>query len=218
MSRTMAGTALGILLSTGLLDAKQVQVWWEPPTIPVGPVTPEPTVARDLVPSLGIGPFKVMLEDTPLDQVSAYFKAPVGHVGDASESISWVCLHGSDSGGRWALWVESGEIHGGLCGGFFWLRLSPRDHLDQRCQAVEASSVALPVPVRLGTSTADTLRHLGPATVQSRERLLYVHRKAMTLAPNNGGPPEPYEIWSTLYVRLRRGTVDAIQGWHTTSS
>src|SRR4030095_4657670 len=33
MSRTMAGTALGILLSTGFLDAQQVQVWWEPPTI-----------------------------------------------------------------------------------------------------------------------------------------------------------------------------------------
>jgi hypothetical protein len=72
MSRTMAGTALGRLLSTGLLDAQQVQVWWEPPTIPVGPVAPEPTVARDLVPSLGIGPFKLRYSDPCGDQCSWY--------------------------------------------------------------------------------------------------------------------------------------------------
>jgi hypothetical protein len=218
MSRAPVETVWAILLFGALLDVQQPQVLWEPPTIPVGPVAPEPTVARDLVPSLDVGPFKVILEDTSLAQAGAYFKAPVGHAGDASESISWVCLHGHDSAGRWALWLESGEIHGGLCGGFFWQRLSAGDRLDERCGAVETPSVSLPVRLRLGASVADVLRHLGPPTSQSAERMLYVHRRAMTLVPKGGGPPQPYELWSTLYMRLRRGTVDAIQAWHTTSS
>jgi hypothetical protein len=218
MNRALAGTALAMLLSVAVLDAQQPQVLWEPPTILAEPVAPEPTVARDLVPSLGVGPFKVIFEDTSLAQVAAHFNAPVGHAGDASESISWVCLHGRDSAGRWALWVESGEIHGGLCGGFFWLRLSAADRLDERCRAVEAASISLPAPVRLGAPAADVLRKMGPPTTQSPERMLYVHRKAMTLVPKSGGRPEPYELWSTLHMRVHRGTVDAIQGWHTTSS
>jgi hypothetical protein len=218
MRRATSGAFMLMLLCTTMLSAERERPLWEPPAIPVGSVASEPSVARDLVPAFGIGRFKVVLEETPLADVGAHFQAAVGHAGDASESVSWVCLHGRDSGGRWALWVESGEIHGGLSGGFLWLRLSSADRLDARCVRVEAASLSLPVPLELGMSVTQVVRQIGPATSQSPKQLLYIHRQALTLVPKSGGLPQPYELWSTMCIRLQSGSIDAVQGWHVTSS
>ena len=42
----------------------------------------------------------------------------IGVKGDAGDALEWFCFHGADALGRWVLWLENGEINGGLIGSF----------------------------------------------------------------------------------------------------
>jgi hypothetical protein len=93
------------------------QTVWRPP--PLGRTSKSvATVPRELIDRLQVGKFPVILAKTPLAQVQAELGGTVGHVGDASESLSWVCLQGADQRSRWILWLESAEIDEDLVGGF----------------------------------------------------------------------------------------------------
>lgn len=197
----------------------QANPLWEPPRIGVQSIVEQPTGALDLVSKITIGPFQVALEDTPLEEVGTHFSASIGHVGDAGESLAWVCLHGQDRIGQWVLWIESGEIHGPMCGGFLLMRRTANSQLDSRCKPVADGRISMPILVRLGMSRAQVVAALGPPTSQSGSHLFYYHHRIVTLSPKAGVAPEPFDMNNTLYIRLNSGNkVDAFQVWRTTSS
>ncbi len=53
---------------------------------------------------------QVNLEETPLKEVQKGLGGTIGSRGDASEALRWLCFHGSDAKGRWALWLESNTL------------------------------------------------------------------------------------------------------------
>jgi hypothetical protein len=205
---------IGILVWPLLLQAGLL---WEPPKIWAEASLPKATESRDLVPRFGIGSLQVTLEKTPLAAVAAHFGAPSGRSGDASESLSWVCLQGQDQHGAWSLWVESGEIHGPTVGGFLLLRRSASDQLDSRCQRVDGA-IVLPIPIHLGMSRAQVISSLGPPASHTNARMVYHAEAVVMITTQPGAAATRFDVSSILYFRLSGDTVDGMQVWRTTSS
>ncbi len=199
-----------------LLAAAEVPLW-EPPIIWAESSLPEPTGKRDFVQRLRIGALDVVLEETPLADVSRRLKAPVGHRGDAGDSVSWVCLLGEDQDGPWALWLESGEIHGRTVGAFLLKRRSSGERFDSRCVRL-AAAVVISLPIRLGMSRAELVRTLGKPAARSGETVVYFGCQMVKVKPQGAQEAEDFDLCSSLYVRLRAGLVDAVEVWRTTTS
>jgi hypothetical protein len=195
----------------GSLDAPLV---WKPVSVLHLDILPKATVPKAMITKLHLSDLTILLEQTQLEAVQAHFGGQVGSDGDASESLSWVCLYGSDTAGRWVLWLESGEIDGGSVGSFQWRRVPPNSRFDERCRRLPQVSgrIKLPIPLRLGSTETKALQILGQPTARHGDTLLYVHEREEFV--NN----KPHTSTNTVVVVVRRGMVWAIEVQKATMS
>ena len=201
--------ALG--LQAALSSAGFAQTIWRP--LPLDRTTPSgtATVPRELASSLRIGSLPVDLAKTPLVTVQAQLGGTLGHVGDASESLSWLCVQGTDPAGRWVLWLESAEIDEDLVGSFQLRRLAPRARVDHRCAIVQGpADVELPLKLALGMPRARVLQRLGRPSVESGKRLLYLHQHDELKVGNPTAGPQPFPVRNDLVILLRQGIAHAV--------
>jgi hypothetical protein len=212
------GTTIGFLTIAvlGLVAAGDVPSW-EPPVMWTESSLPEPSGERDFVSRLNLGSLQVVLEQTMLADVSRRFGAPVGHRGDAGESVSWVCLLGQDEEGPWAVWLESGEIHGGAIGAFLLKRRAPAERFDSRCVEL-AAPVAIPLPIRLDMSRTEVVRLLGQPLAKSGRTEVYSGCQRVKLQPTGAHEAQDFDLCSSLYVRFKGELVEAFAVWRTTTS
>jgi hypothetical protein len=187
---------------------------WEPASVLHLDVFPKATVPKPMITKLHVSDWNIVLEETELEVVRAHLGGEIGSHGDASESLGWLCLYGSDEAGRWVLWLESGEIDGGSVGSFLWRRVGPNTRFDKRCRMLPkvGSRIKLPIPIRLGTTETKALQILGRPTARHRHALVYVHEHEESI--HN----EPYTSTNTVVVEFRRGLVWAIEVHQTNQS
>lgn len=189
------------------------QAVWEPPADLSVSGIHRPTVGRELVTAIRIAGIDVVLEETQLSDVRSRLGGTIGTRGDASEALAWLCLHGSDEGGRWAIWLEAGEIHGGAVGAFQLRRINAGEPIDTRCQALGSDRrIDLPAGLRLGLAQTQAVKTLGAPTATAGDTSLYAHEHVETI----GG--ETATASNTLTVRLRGSVIDAIDVWKMTVS
>ncbi len=185
---------------------------WEPPTTPDSPVN-RPTVKHEILNRIQVSGLKIALENTQLSKVQKRLGGTIGHRGDASESLSWLCMHGNDQSGEWILWLMSGEIDGGTVGGFRWGRVTRGASVDGRCQTLRGEKVIdLPIKLELGIKEAEIVRLLGQPTQKLGDRLVYVHEHE-EMRHN-----ERYTATNALTLYLHEGVVWAIETWKSTTS
>jgi hypothetical protein len=119
MKRIVCTALLGLLAS--ILPAQtssnlQNSAVWKPPRILKSDALPKGTVSRLMVRALRISDLNVKLEETNMNQVQQRFGGTFGVQGDAGDSLEWLCLSGRDAGGRFVLWLKSGEMDAGTVG------------------------------------------------------------------------------------------------------
>jgi hypothetical protein len=167
-----------------------------------------------MIASLRVSDVTVLLEeDTKLEDVQARFAGKIGTQGDAGDSLSWLCLHGSDSTGPWVLWLESDEVDGPYVGGFQWRYVPRSAQFDRRCSALPGTTgVELPIDLRLGASEAGVIRTLGRPTSRRGDTLLYEHEHHELIRG------EEFNSSNTVIVDVRRGVIWAIQVGKTTTN
>jgi len=192
--------------------SSRVRVGWQPPTWDFLNELPAATVPKEMVGTLRVSKFPIEFEETKLDDVGKSLGGTIGHTGDAAAYLERLCFQGTNSEGRWVLWLESGEIDGRAVGSFQWQRLAKDADLDQRCRMLQHAEVELPIAVRLGTAEKEVLKTLGAPTVRRGERLIYVHEHEETI----GG--EQFTSYNIVAVLLRGGKVLAIEVSKTVSS
>jgi hypothetical protein len=211
--------AIGIAAATALAATTAVTPpLWEPPAMWANYAASAPTGTRDFVPRLKIGSLTVVLEETPLLDVGTRFGASVGQRGDAGDSLEWVCFQGQDERGPWVLWLESGEIHGPTVGGVLLKRRAASEQVDARCVRLAATPISMPLPVHLGMPRSELLHLLGRPTSESGQSVVYSNCHSIKLSTKKGREPEPFDLCSSLRVRFRAGTLDALEVWRTTTS
>jgi hypothetical protein len=171
-----------------------------------GDVFPKATIPKPMLTKLDISDFTISLEKTELKAVQARFGGEIGHEGDASEYLAWLCLHGGDAAEHWVLWLESGETDGPTVGAFQWRRVSSTAQFDTRCRELPDwdSKVKLPIELRLGGRETKVLEVLGQPSFRKGDTLIYEHEHD---EPIHG---EPYTFTNRVIVALRRGMVWAI--------
>jgi hypothetical protein len=197
-----------VLFFAAMVGSVVGQGLWEPSDMMkiLDPV-PKSSVPRELVTRLRVGTANVVLEQTALKEVQALLGGTIGHRGDAGEYLQWICVHGADPSGRWALWLESGETHGDAIGAFVLRRIPALGHVDERCSTLSqtSQSVTLPVPLQLGASEGEVIKVLGRPTVRHNDILFYVHEHEELLRG------ETFSTSNIVAVAVRRGIVEAIQ-------
>jgi hypothetical protein len=154
---------------------------------------------------------QIILEETPLNDVQKNLGGTIGSRGDASEALLWLCFHGSDANGPWALWVESTEMGGGNVDGFAWQRIPKEATLDHRCRTQDVE-VELPIRLALGLTEPEVRRIIGSPTAKHRNTLIFDHEHRETIRN------EPFIASNTVYVVLRDSVVWTVQVWKTTSN
>jgi len=186
---------------------------WEPRSIEF-PWDSKSTVAKEMITALRVSGQRIVLEHTNLEAVRKHTGGTIGHNGDAGDSLSWLCLHGTGRQGDWALWLMSGEIDGGTVGGFLWQHVDRNAQFDTRCQVLTEGrgSVELPIALKLGTTEAGVEHIFGQPTARLGNALFYLHEHETT------AHKEPYTAMNTLTVLLHEGTVQAIEVWKSTIS
>jgi hypothetical protein len=207
MSRVVI--ALFLVATSIVVAQSSTSIVWQPPVVDLPEAPPKASIPKEMITNLRVERMSITLEETPLKDVAKHFGATVGSRGDASEALQWLCFHGSDAGGRWALWLESSEMGGGTIDGFALQRISSEATVDQRCRAGETR---IDLPVRLGVTESDLSRILGAPTAKYRNTLIFDHEHEVKVHD------EPFTASNTVYVVLRGGVVWAIQVWKTTSN
>jgi hypothetical protein len=200
-----------ILLATTATFAQSDPIIWQPPILDLPDTLPHATVSKEMITKLRVAKMQVILEETPLNDVQKNLGGTIGSRGDASEALQWLCFHGLDAKGRWALWLESSEMGGGNVDGFAWQRIDEKATLDRRCRA-HAVEIGLPIQVAIGSTESEVRRNLGTPTAKHRNTLVFYHEHQETIRN------EPFTASNTVYVGLRRGVVWSVQVWKTTSN
>jgi hypothetical protein len=172
------------------------------------------TAPKDMIKSLQVDGQRIVLETTELVAIQKTVGGVIGYRGDAGQSLSWLCLHASDSHGTWVLWLLSSEIDDGSVGGFRWQLVKSTTSFDSRCSALSAkeANVKLPTPLRLGMSKEEVIHTLGSPSSQTGNTLFYLHEHELTL--HN----EPYTDMNTLTIMLSGNRVAAMEVWKSTTS
>jgi hypothetical protein len=184
---------------------------WVPQPVPVFSPKLKATIPKELVSSLRVSESVITLEKTRLRNVQKQLGGTIGGQGDASEYLQWLCLSGTDKDQRWVLWLESGEIDGGMVGEFQLRRIAVDAKLDSRCQVLkEGSGVVLPFSLRLGMAEEDVLNALGRPTARRRDSLFYRHYHEGVIRN------QPYESGNEVTVVVQDGVVWALQVWKST--
>jgi hypothetical protein len=192
------------------------EIGWAPPVLfsIAGDTVPSPTVPRELITRFRVADMNVVLEETRLSEVQRHFGGEIGKSGDAGDFVQWLCLQGRDAAGRWALWLTSGEIHGGLVGMFEWLRIPERSSMDRRCHPLSRRprQVRLPISIRLGDNGAHVEALLGVPTLKRGESVLYAHEHERMIRR------QPFTTLNQIVVVLRDGAVQAVGVARTTAN
>lgn len=219
MIRRVAASLLVAVASASLLAGKSHamgQIGWAPPTLfpAMGDLIPAPTLLKEPISRLRIGNMNILLEQTPLADVQRRVGAEVGKSTDSSESLEWLCIQSGDSKGRWALWLESNEIHGGNIGIFEWMRIPGPSAVDSRCRVLptKKNAVRLPISLRLGDTEAHLISVLGAPTIRLGESLVYLHKHEQLIQR------KPFTTFNDLVVVVRRGIVEAVEVTRSTTS
>jgi hypothetical protein len=189
-------------------------VWAPPPSLIPESLDLEPSVRKALLTQLRVADLGIVLEQTPIQKAQERFGGKLGHSGDAGDSLTWLCLRGSDKRGPWALWLESGEMDGGTISGLQWQRTEAAEKFSHGCPVLTTrdSTVELPVMIRLGTKEANVLQALGQPTTRHGDIFVYYHSHEVSIKG------ESYTVVSTLAIQIRGGVVQAIQADQNTSS
>ncbi len=184
------------------------QTLWPPILVEFPDTLPPPTVPKTMIATLRLGRMPIVLEKTELNDVQRRLGGKIRAAGDASEAIAWLAYCGNDSGGRWALSVDSGEI-GGLrwIDGFTWERLDPDVRIAGRCRVVPEADggVELPIALRLGMTDAQVRKILGGPTMRYHSTLIFDHEHTANIHNM------PYSVSNTVAIALRDGVVRAIR-------
>ena len=165
------------------------------------------TVHREMIANLRISDVTVSLEaDSQMEILRQKFGGEIGAEGDAAESLRWLCLHGSDAGGPWVLWLESDEIDGPYIGGFQWSRVPRSSQFDRRCAALpDSTTIELPDNLRLDIAESDVRRILGKPSIGKGSAWIYEHEHDETIRG------EVFNSSNTVVVQIRDGRLWAIK-------
>jgi hypothetical protein len=195
-------------------SSEGARVPWQPPAWNFLTEPPKATVSKEMLVSLQVSNVAIYFEKTKMDDVRVRLRGTIGHSGDAGDYVEWLCFRGTDPKRRWVLWLESGEIDGGMVGSFQWQRVANSAVLDPRCRTLQDTSgaIKLPVALRLGMAETEVLKTLGPPTVSHGDRLIYVHEHQESIRG------EPYTSENIVSILLRDGMVWAIEASKTTTS
>jgi hypothetical protein len=206
--------AAGTTLPAVLQAAPPSKISWEPPPSITPPMLSRYSGSNVMISELRVGSLIVTLEKTPLTLLQSHFGGSIGHRGDAGESLSWLCLTGSNSGKRSVLWLKSSEIDAGTVGGFRWEAVAVNEGIDHRCGQVRESEgeIRLELPLALRTPSDDLSKVLGPASVSRQRQFLFAHEQQELVANR------PFTVTNSVSVLVRHGLVWAIEVWKSTTS
>jgi len=169
-----------LLATTAAAFAQPDRIVWQPPTRDLPDTLPHATVSKEMITKLRVAKTQIVLEKTPLDQVQKNLGGTIGSRGDASEALQWLCFHGADAKGRWALWLESSEMGGGNIDGFTWQRIADKAALDRRCRK-KAVEIELPIQIAIGLTESEVRGNLGTPTTKYLNTLIYDHEHQETV-------------------------------------
>ncbi len=188
------------------------EVIWKPPPIKWPDDSPAATIPKVMISTLRVGNFRVILENTKLEDVRKHFGGTIGSDGDAGDFQAWLCLRGGDPNGPWILWLTSGETDGPAIGGFEWKRLSPSEVPDRRCRLVSQGSggIQLPLAIHPGMTEVDVRRVLGRPTVALGMTLFFFHEHQEMIHQL------PFTAENAIAIVFRDGKVSVIQVWKST--
>ena len=177
-------------------------------------VAPPPTIPKEMVSHLKVANWPITLEKTMLTDAQRRFGGSLGHSGDASKFLEWLCLYKRNVEDGWVLWLTSGEIDGGAIGGFVWRRMSATQKIDSRCTELNAeqATVMLPIPLKLGMTRTQVEQLLGKPSSRFRNTFMYDHEHEGRIRDR------PYTWDNSIDIVYRRGVVQAIQVDLTISS
>jgi hypothetical protein len=164
--------------------------------------------SKEMITTLRVARVPIVLEKTELKDVQRRLGGRIRARGDASEAIAWLCFCGTDTNGRWALWLESGELAGlDLIDGFTWQRLDANARTEGRCRMIPDGDdgIELPIALRLGLTEMQVRKILGSPTLRYRGTLYFSHEYKHTIRN------EPYTVYNDVTVALRDGLVWAIR-------
>ncbi|MGB8012170.1 MAG: hypothetical protein WCF68_11185 [Terriglobales bacterium] len=196
------------------ISSDNALVAWRPPAWNFLTELPKATVSKEMVATLRVSNVPIYFEKTKMDEVRARLGGTTGHAGDAGDYVEWLCFRGTDPKGLWVLWLESGEIDGGMVGSFQWQRLANSAMLDRRCRTLQDTrgGIELPLALRLGMAETEVRKTLGPPTAKRGDRLIYVHEHQESIRG------EPYTSENIVAILLRDGMVWAIEVSKSTTS
>jgi len=146
-----------------------------------------------------------------LEDMRELLGGEVGHRGDASSSLDWLCI--VDVHANWVLWLQSGPTHADRIGSFQLRRLPPDSQVDPRCTSLleDASEVEIPIQIWLGTPVLKVIEVLGePTATLDNGVLLYFH------AHEPGGTRLEFTdevTFNTIWILLQDEVVEAIEVW-----
>lgn len=190
------------------------QTMWEPPSELSVQGDHRPTMRREQITRVRVAAFTVILETTTLSAVQSHLGGTIGRRGEAAEAVAWLCFHGRDTGGVWGLWLEAGEVHAETVGAFQLRRFDAATQFDQRCQSIDGSNggIELPAGLRLGLSSAQTIRILGRPTTIIGDMSLYKHERQAIIRG------QPFTVSNILKMRFRNMILEALDVWKMTIS
>src|SRR3981189_430347 len=100
----MSRIVMAILLTAGAAFAQSDRIIFQPPILDVPDTLKHATVPKEMITKLRVGKMQVTLEEARLNDVQKNLGGSIGSRGDAGDALQWLCFHGSDAKGRWALW------------------------------------------------------------------------------------------------------------------
>jgi hypothetical protein len=176
---------------------------WEPPDSSFSSTVPAATIPDEMVTSLRVAGWPIVLEETDLKAAQRKFGGRIGTRGDAGDAEEWLCLYQQSGTDGWVLWLTSGEIDGGRIGGFIWRSIGQDKAVDTRCVSVEANrgTVELPISLRPGMTEAQAESILGMPSAKLGDTSTYEHEHKVTIRH------EPYTAMNTVGVVYRNGLV-----------
>jgi len=197
----------GVLAIASAALAQSTRVVWQPPKLDVPKSLPNTHIPKAIIGNFRIGTIPITLEETLLKDVERNLGGTIGSSGDASEAIEWLCFHGADAHGRWALWLENSEMSGGgKVDGFIWQRIPTEAAIDRRCRKQEVQ-IDMPIPLVLGLTESEVRGILGEPTTKYRNTLIFDHLYKQTI--HN----ESFMVSNPVFLELRDGVLWAVQVW-----
>src|SRR5438067_12141953 len=169
-----------MLLTTTAAFVQSDRNIWQPPTLDVPHTLPNATVSKEMITKLRVSKMQVILEETPLSNVQKNFGGTIGARGDASEALQWLCFHGSDAKGRWALSLESEEMGRGNVDGFAWQRIAEKATIDHRCRT-QPIEIELPIQLAIRLTESEVRGILGTPTSEHRNTVIFEYEHHETI-------------------------------------